>query len=190
MNIQTKLVGLIGVVLFGSALPIAQAADFEDFANVTRVTPQMEQVNRPRQECRTEYVPVERSQGRGLGGSILGGVAGALLGNQVGGGNGRTAATAAGAIAGAVVGDRLENDGSGTTTGEQAVRECRTIDQWETRRSGYAVTYEYNGRSYTTVMSDEPGDRIKVRVSVVPVSGSTGSVISAPARRSSRHVRD
>ncbi len=187
MKIQTKL---IGVFLFTSALPLAYAAEFEDFANVTRVSPQVEQVNRPRQECKTEYVPVERSQGRGVGGSILGGVAGALLGNQIGGGNGRTAATAAGAIAGAVVGDRLENDGSGTTIGEQPVRQCRTIDQWETRRNGYAVTYEYRGRTYTSVMPDEPGDRIKVRVSVTPVADYTGSVVSTPSRRSSRYVRD
>src|SRR5574343_978663 len=56
MNLQAKL---IASVLCVGALPFtAQAADFEDFGRVVRVTPQVEQINRPRQECRTEYVQV------------------------------------------------------------------------------------------------------------------------------------
>ena len=162
--------GLIGsLVCIGGigAFSVAAAADFEDYARVTSVTPQVEQVNYPQQECRTEYVPVQR-QTRGVGGSILGGVAGGLLGNQVGGGNGRTAATAAGAIAGAIVGDRMENNGNGGAVEQQPVRQCRTIDNWQSRTNGYAVTYEYHGRSYTSVMPYDPGDRLRVRVSVMP----------------------
>src|SRR4051794_17999889 len=76
----------------------AQAASFEDYARVVSTTPQVEEVNQPRQECQTEYVPVEQQRQRGVGGSIVGGVAGGVIGNQVGGGNGRVVATAAGAI--------------------------------------------------------------------------------------------
>lgn len=166
MNLQAKLI--LSALCVG-ALPLAQAADFEDFGRVVRVTPQVEQVNRPRQECRTEYVQVQQPQQRSAGGSIIGGIAGALIGSQVGGGHGKTAATAAGAIAGAVVGDRVDNNGN-TVGGvqEQAVQQCRTVDHWESRNNGYEVSYDYRGRNYTSIMSYDPGQRVRLRVSVEP----------------------
>jgi uncharacterized protein YcfJ len=172
MNLQTKLI--ISALGF-SALPLAQAAEFEDFGRVVRVQPRVEQVRQPRQECRTEYVQVPQqqpSQERSAGGSIIGGIAGALIGNQVGGGTGRTAATAAGAIAGAVVGDRIDNNGRVVNQPqqyqEQAVRQCRTVDAWESRTNGYEVTYDYRGHNYTSIMARDPGQRVRLRVSVEP----------------------
>jgi uncharacterized protein YcfJ len=173
MNLQAKLfISALGL----SALPLAQAAEFEDFGRVVRVQPRVEQVRQPRQECRTEYVQVpvqQQGQERSAGGSIVGGIAGALLGNQIGGGNGRMAATAAGAIAGAVVGDRVDNNGRGgyqqpQQVQEQAVRQCRTVDAWESRTVGYEVTYDYRGHNYTSIMSRDPGQRVRLRVSVEP----------------------
>ncbi|MFM9438404.1 uncharacterized protein YcfJ [Janthinobacterium sp. CG_23.3] len=167
MNLHAKLI--LSALCLG-ALPVAQAADFEDFGRVVRVTPQVEQVNRPRQECRTEYVQVQQQQQqRGAGGSIIGGIAGALIGSQVGGGHGKTAATAAGAIAGAVAGDRIDNNGyGGGGVQEQAVQQCRTVDHWESQNNGYQVTYDYRGRNYTSLMSYDPGQRVRLRVSVEP----------------------
>lgn len=167
MKLQAKL---IVSALFCGALPLAHAIDFEDFGHVQRVTPQVEQVNHPRQECRTEYVQVQQAPQRSMGGSIIGGIAGALLGNQVGGGSGRMAATAAGAIGGAIVGDRVDNNGAQAgTTQEQAVKQCRTVDHWETRNNGYEVTYDYRGRNYTTMLSYDPGTRLRLRGTVDPV---------------------
>jgi len=159
--------GLLVSLVFICTLSAASAADYDDFARVLSVTPQVEQVNYPQQECRTEYVPVQRQQ-RGVGGSIIGGLAGGILGNQVGGGSGRTAATAAGAIAGAIVGDRMENSDGAVMTEHQPVRQCRTVDNWQSRTNGYAVTYEYHGRTYSTLMPYDPGERMRVRVSVTP----------------------
>ncbi|MEO7496858.1 MAG: glycine zipper 2TM domain-containing protein [Massilia sp.] len=173
MNLQAKLLmSALGLC----ALPLAQAAEFEDFARVVRVSPRVEQVRQPRQECRTDYVqaPIQtQPQQRSAGGSIIGGIAGALVGNQVGGGTGRVAATAAGAIAGAVVGDRIDNNGRTVQQQpqqyqEQAVKQCRTVDAWESRTVGYDVTYDYRGRNYTSVMSRDPGQRVRLRVSVEP----------------------
>ncbi len=107
MNLQAKL---IASVLCVGALPFAaqaQAADFEDFGRVVRVTPQVEQINRPRQECRTEYVQVQQpAPQRGVGGAIIGALIGGLADNPVGGGTGRLDSPAAGAIAGPGAGDR------------------------------------------------------------------------------------
>jgi len=106
----------------------------------------------------------------GVGGAILGGLVGGLAGNQVGGGTGRSVATAAGAIAGALVGDRVDNANTpnqGPVT-EQQVRQCRTVDHWESRTTGYEVTYDYRGRSYTDIMSYDPGERVRLHVNVEP----------------------
>jgi uncharacterized protein YcfJ len=157
-----------------SALPLVHAVEFEDFGRVVRVQPRVEQIRQPRQECRTEYVQsqVQQPQQRSAGGSIIGGIAGAIIGNQVGGGSGRAAATAAGAIAGAVVGDRVDNDGRAVNgppqVQEQAVRQCRTVESYESRTVGYDVTYDYRGRNYTSVMARDPGQRVRLRVSVEP----------------------
>lgn len=79
-------------------------------------------VDRPRQECWNEQVPVQTAY-RDYGGAIVGGLAGGILGNQVGGGNGRTIATAVGALTGAVVGDRM----SSNAPSYQMVQRCRTV---------------------------------------------------------------
>ena len=169
---------LIASALVLGAVPFAQAqvAGFEDFGHVTRVQPRVEQVNRPRQECRTEYVQVPVRQAapqRSAGGSIIGGIAGAIIGNQVGGGNGRAAATAAGAIAGAVGGDRVDNGNTvaqqaAPAVQDQAARQRRMVDARESRTVGYDVTYDYRGHSYTVPMSYDPGQRVKLRITVEP----------------------
>lgn len=83
-------------------------------------------VERPRQECWNEQVPVQ-SGGQGYGGAIIGGIAGGILGNQVGSGNGKTVATAAGAATGAVIGDRISSKNASQGTSTQTVQRCRTV---------------------------------------------------------------
>ncbi len=64
MKIQAKfIVAALGI----ATLPLAQAADFEDFGRVVRVEPRVEQVRTPRQECRTDYVQVPVQQERSAG---------------------------------------------------------------------------------------------------------------------------
>lgn len=79
-------------------------------------------VDRPRQECWNEQVPV-RAVGPDYGGALIGGIAGGLLGNQIGGGSGRVIATAVGAMTGAVAGDRMSNGAPAF----QNVQRCRTV---------------------------------------------------------------
>jgi uncharacterized protein YcfJ len=152
-------------LLLTAATAGVYAADFEDYARVVEVSPQYEEINQPRKECTTEYVPVYRER-RSVGGAIIGGITGGLIGSHVGRGNGRVAGAAVGAITGALVGDRIDNDDGRVT--ERPVRSCRTIDNWQTRVQGYAVTYEYQGHTYTTVLPYDPGDRLRVRISVAP----------------------
>lgn len=180
MKIQLKksssVIAVTALLALSAGLSAAQAADFDDFARVINVTPQVEQINVPRQECRTDYETSQRypqrEQERSAGGAIVGGIAGGLLGSQVGGGNGRIAAAAVGAITGAIVGDRVDNNGINNNAQpayeSRPVRQCRNIDSWETRTTGYAVTYEYHNRTYTSVMPYDPGSRIKLHVTLTP----------------------
>jgi uncharacterized protein YcfJ len=150
----------------------AGGGTFEDYARVRDVTPEYEKVNVPRQECYSEVVP-ERYERRGnsVVGSLIGGVAGGLIGSRVGQGNGRVAAAAAGAAVGALVGNHLGSRDDYTRYGERQVQRCRTVDNWESRITGYRVAYDYQGRSYTTILPYDPGNRLPVRVSVEPAPG-------------------
>lgn len=180
MKIQ---IAFLMTALGASAFPAAQAAEFEEYGRVIRVEPRTEQVRQPREECRTEYVPVpgyqhqqQPPQQRSGAGALVGAIAGGILGNQVGGGSGRAAATAIGAVTGAVVGDRVGNQGrqyeqpqyAEQYPREQAVRQCRMVDAWQSRTVGYDVTYDYRGRTYTSMMDRDPGQRVRLRVTVEP----------------------
>lgn len=158
-------------------MPAPQAGpSFVDRARVQDVQPQYQVVQVPRQECSSQYVqdsPQVVGGERGYGGAIIGGVAGGLLGNQVGRGHGREAATAAGAVIGAITGDRLQNNNNYPQQVVQAppreVRQCRTVMDSQQQLTGYRVTYEYRGNEYVTVMREQPGRTLPVRVSVTPL---------------------
>ena len=152
------------------------APSFVDRARVQDVQPQYQVVQVPRQECSSQYVqdaPQVVGGERGYGGAIIGGVAGGILGNQVGKGHGREAATAAGAVIGAITGDRIQNNNNYPQQVVQAppreVRQCRTVMDSQQQLTGYRVTYEYRGNEYVTVMREQPGRSLPVRVSVTPL---------------------
>jgi uncharacterized protein YcfJ len=151
-----------------------QAQTFNDQARVRSVEPQYETVQVPRNECSSQWVTEQPRQAvvgsNGYGGAIVGGVAGALLGNQVGKGHGKEAATAAGAVVGAIAGDRLASNNAVAAPAEtREVRTCRTVYDNQSRVAGYRVVYEYRGHEYSTVMREQPGAMVPVRVSVTPL---------------------
>jgi uncharacterized protein YcfJ len=155
-------------ILMMSAISLPAAADdvYYDTARVVSVTPQVERVNVPREECHTEYTreSYSNSGSRDIGGAIIGGIAGGLLGSQIGKGSGRVAGAAVGAATGAIVGDRIDNNDR-RTYGARPVERC---DDWQTVTRNYLVTYRYDGREYTTMMPNDPGRNIRVRVAIAP----------------------
>lgn len=152
------------LIVLAALAAIATAANADEFARVVSAAPLVQQIAVPRQVCTQQQVETQPSKS-GLG-AILGAVAGGALGNQVGHGGGRAVATAVGAVGGAVLGNNIE----GTPPGQvQTVQNCHTETVYENRVNGYTVQYEYAGRQYTTQMPYQPGDSIKVRVSVTPV---------------------
>lgn len=177
MMLGSKAKLVIPAVMSGFLTLPAMATDqYMDRGRVLSVSPQTERINVPRQECRTEYqrqsVQEEYRDGsRSYTGSILGGIAGGLLGSTIGKGSGRVAAAAVGAGIGAVAGDRISNRPNNvTTTRTVPVETCYQVDNWQTVNTGYLVTYEYNGRTYTTVTNQHPGNYVDVNVAVSPNS--------------------
>ena len=159
----------------------AQAQTFNDTARVRTVQPQYENVSVPRNECTNQWVtePQPVASSRNYGGLAIGGVAGALLGHQVGGGRGRDAATAVGAVVGALAGEHFANQNSWGGGYQQAsqpqqrqVQNCRTVNDVQSRLTGYQVEYEYRGQVYNTVTRENPGRTLAVQVSVTPVEPS------------------
>jgi uncharacterized protein YcfJ len=144
-------------------------ADY-DYARVLDVEPLVKQVRieTPRRECRESIQSVESRPDTGAR-TLLGGVIGGVLGSQFGSGRGRDAATVAGALIGSRVGYDSAN-GRYSRSEERVIERCnvRYETEYEERIEGYRVTYEYNGREYTTRLPYDPGKRIKVRVAVAP----------------------
>lgn len=170
-NMRVKMVvpALLTAVF---AVP-AMADQYSDTARVISSTPQMERVNVPRQECRTEYQQqsYRNDGGNSVAGAIIGGIAGGLLGNTIGKGNGRVAAAAVGAGVGAIAGNSIANNQRGYGGSRSVpVQSCYQVDNWQSVTTGYLVTYEYNGRTYTTVTNEQPGRYIDVNVAIEPRS--------------------
>ncbi|HSH85904.1 MAG TPA: glycine zipper 2TM domain-containing protein [Methylophilus sp.] len=166
-----KLIGLSIVLMVTSQTALADET-FIDRARVLSVSPQVQRINQPRQECQTAYVreSVYQQPARSNTGAIIGGIAGGLLGSTIGKGNGRVAAAAVGAGVGAVVGDRV---GSQAVYGQarvvtRPVEQCVVVDQWQMVTTGYMVNYEYQGRQYSTLMDKDPGPVMDVSVVMRP----------------------
>jgi uncharacterized protein YcfJ len=153
--------------------PAAENVNFA-YADVLRVDPVYEyfQVSEPREECYDERVVTREPRGGDpTGGTILGAIIGGAIGNQVGSGSGRRAATVAGAVIGGSVGRDVDrNNGGPGRTYEDRERRCRIVEdaREEQRIAAYNVEYRYRGEVYMSRLDYDPGDRLRVRVSVTP----------------------
>jgi uncharacterized protein YcfJ len=120
-------------------------------------------------------------------GTVIGALIGGVIGHAFGHGNGNKAATAAGAVAGGVAGNRIaaaQDQATNSQAQQQAdaesdavaasLRDCndtRTIRQPaqpERRIVGYDVEYRYKGEIYMARLPFDPGDRMRVQITVVP----------------------
>ena len=177
---KMAIIGLTAGLAFGGVAS-AQDRGYDDsrgtdnsrlaWADVLRVDPIYDNVvsSRPREECyEAEVNQRQDTYGNNAGGTILGAIVGGALGNQVGKGDGRKAATIAGAVIGGAIGNdaarRDDRYSSSTQTRCQMVNERYT----ERRIIGYDVQYRYRGDVYMSQLDYDPGERMRVRISVLP----------------------
>jgi uncharacterized protein YcfJ len=168
--IQPRLLSpVLAAAVLGLALPAFASDTRYAYADVLRVDPLYETIRytEPREECYDQEV-VRRQGGDGAGGAVLGAIIGAAVGNQIGKGDGRRAATAAGAIAGGAIGHNTQRNNQREYASTE--RRCRIleVEREERRIAGYDVEYRYRGENYLTRMSYDPGDKLRVRVTVAP----------------------
>lgn len=138
------------------------------YADVVNRTPIMESVQKsiPKRVCYQEEVVTQNT--KSYTPSIFGGVVGAAVGNQVGHGDGKKLATVAGALLGASVGRDVQN--KNVQSHSALIERCHDETEYvyEERISGWRVTYNYNGATYITRTDRDPGDSIKLNVSIRP----------------------
>ena len=73
-----------------------------------------------------------------------------------------------GAVLGAFTGNQLANHDRWQQPEpiQREVTTCRDVEDVQSRLVGYQVTYDYHGQQYTTLMQENPGRFVPVRVSV------------------------
>ena len=175
-----------------------QFTEYARVVNVLPIYKQV-RYQQPKQECWIEDQQhiiqyqgqnnKRRGTSRSTGDVLIGGVIGGVIGNQLtrkGSSRARTGAT----VAGAIIGSALAGESSDRTkrhrrysessnNGYQSqpsyetrpVKRCENTTETHYREQlqGYDVTYRYRGENFKTRMKRNPGDRIKIQVSVRPV---------------------
>ena len=156
--------------------PVVAEATHYGWADVLRVDPVYDTSVQasPYQECYEEQVlepaSAEVDNGKRAGATVLGAIIGGIIGNRFGKGDGRKAATAAGVVAGCVVGNNLGSGEPNNAPKYTTRRRCPGDEAANSPRRvvAYDVEYRYRGEIYNSRMSSDPGDRMRVRVSVTP----------------------
>ncbi len=152
------------------ATTVAQAEVY-DWARVVEAEPVREWVRVPteREVCWNERR--DHRHGGNATDVVVGSVIGGVIGNQFGEGKGKDAATLAGALLGAAIASDAGKHAHADERHAGTVRRCRIETSYVERQEivGYEVTYRYKGETYRTYMNHDPGDRIRVRVTVTPV---------------------
>ena len=134
-------------------------------------------VSTPRRECR-QVAMVSYGRGGGQHKSatsiVVGGIAGAAAGHQFG----QATYGTVGAIAGGMLGGSVARDiqhryivnNASRNTYPQTMTQCDTYEDFHEEQviDGYRVEYRYNGRVYHTVTENDPGKKMRVRVSMAP----------------------
>ena len=174
MNLSKKSVtNVFTAACITGSLAFVQTAQAEDqvvLAKVLNATPVTETVQTqvPRRVCHEEQVVTQQT--KSYTPSILGGVIGAVVGSRFGGGKGKTLATVGGAALGASVGNDTENRARRKRGHTAVVENCHNEPSYdyENRITGYRVTYEYNGETYMTHTSMDPGKTIPLHVHLQP----------------------
>jgi uncharacterized protein YcfJ len=145
-----------------------------DYATVIEAKPIIKtvRVSIPREECWDEEVVYQEYGGDHGVATVVGGILGGAFGNAVGHHKrNKQVGAAVGAVLGATLGHAASVSAGSQGSYYRTEERCRIeqIFQEEDRVVGYRVRYRYGDQTYTTRTDMDPGDSLKVRVSVSPV---------------------
>lgn len=162
----------------GSAISLNVGAQTRyEYAEVLASTPiyRVIEVSEPREQCWEEEIVVESSRRRGTSGTgvIVSTILGGAIGNAVGN---NKSSQRVGAVLGAVLGHSIGRDIVRSRNRQnnqrvETIERCKTVYEQtqEERLVGYQVTYLYEGQERSVRADTDPGEQIRVRISVEPV---------------------
>ena len=154
-----------------------QAETAYEYADVLEARPvyRLVEVSTPQEQCWEEEIVVETRGSRNSSNTpvVVSTIIGGAIGNAVGHNKSNKRV---GAVLGAVLGhsigrDIVRSNSRPAVREYEVVQRCQTVYQEheEERLMGYQVTYLYNGEERTIRTDSDPGDQIRLRVSVQPV---------------------
>lgn len=169
---------------------------YTDFARVTDVSPIFETVVKsvPVEQCWSERVPVRHADyghrrhhksHHSATPTLIGAIIGGAIGNELGSKKrNKQIGVAVGGLLGASIGRDIgreraqERRGDYESTHGDYDREYQLVERCDVNHEtyeekevvGYNVSYRYKGRAYETVTDTDPGDKLKVRVAVTPLT--------------------
>ena len=160
-----KLLATVAMVCFAST------ASANEFATITKITPNYQNVSVPqyRTDCKIVEVPIYGGRKQAsTADAFVGAIIGGAIGNQFGGGSGKDAATVLGAIVGADVANKKGSQEQ--IIGYRQEQVCQNVTFYETQEElkNYTIRYEWRGIVGKTVTYNKyrVGDRIPVDVTV------------------------
>ena len=173
---KIKRVTVTGAVLAMMSLSAWAETNYE-FAEVLSARPiyELVKVSTPQEQCWEEEVAVEKygqhsqSHTPVLVSTIIGGAIGNALGHNK---SNQQVGAVLGALLGRSIGrDIMRSNSQPEQRVYQTVQRCDTVYQQhdEERLVGYDVTYLYHEQEYSVRSASDPGDQIRVRVSVQPL---------------------
>ncbi|PCJ17663.1 MAG: hypothetical protein COA96_17550 [SAR86 cluster bacterium] len=173
---KTKLVATFGIALGLMSVESLAETSYET-AQVLESRPiyQVVEVSTPEEQCWEEEVYVDRRSANRqsntpvIVSTIIGGAIGNALGHNK---SNRRVGTVIGAMLGHSIGrDIIRSNKQPEIREYERVQRCETVYQEheEERLVGYQVTYTYNGEEFSVRTDSDPGDEIRVRVSIEPI---------------------
>lgn len=179
MKLRTGMIGTgLATALLASGTAAAAGYGGQTYyieAPVVAVSPMVEivEVSTPQEVCWNEQVRhrvEDRSHGPRTS-TIVGTVLGAAIGNNIARGDDRKSARIAGALLGGAIGRDVGRNNAHARTVVSSERRCEIehVTHEEERINGYRVRYEHDGRTFVTRTATDPGETLRLRVSVAPI---------------------
>ncbi len=120
------------------------------------------EIHKPKRVCEERAVVKKEAESAAptVAGAVIGGVLANALGHRS---SNRGVATAAGAIIGGAVGNEVgKQNGQEVVHHETVCYQAGTEVEYQSVVDGYQVTYQLNGREYTTKMARDPGPTMQI----------------------------
>lgn len=176
MKLFNSTLAPVTSTLAGVMLAFSACADVSyEYATVVAADPIVKtvRVTTPRKECWEEDVVYRRERHHDDGvGTVVGGIIGGAIGNAVGHKKrNKQVGAVVGAVLGATVGHAVSSQNRTSTEHRGTEEVCEVYHDFheEERIVGYDVRYRYNDVTYATRTTREPGETLKIRVSISPV---------------------